>query len=431
MMSNPVHLLISTLGQTPHTVTEVIGELQRRGIPLVEVHTIATQDSSPVPQPVQAEKPHLSWHNVEIPHPDILTPEGAISAQSTICRTIYHLKRRSDVSALHLDLTGGRKTMSAYLMFAAQLFCDEEDFLWHVSPSLAFAQSQRWYPQTAGEVNLLQIPFIHLDLLVKSIQEYVSPPLDIANPALMLEKSVARLEDLALLGVMARGVDHEANNDLNDLLHRLRRIEQQLPRDSPLMEEIGQIQADAQNLKGMIESFLMVGDPQRVAAEFQPVSLRPLVVETLGALAEIYDLYDVHLEGSDFEVKGDRLLLKRLFRIVLTNAKKHARCDHVRIHFVPDEGIVKMTDDGIGMSAAQAHQAFGLFKLNEGESPAPGELPGARVGKGVGLAVARRIARVHGGDLQLRSQPSNGTTVIFRCPQFGDAREPETNSNHR
>jgi cell cycle sensor histidine kinase DivJ len=174
------------------------------------------------------------------------------------------------------------------------------------------------------------------------------------------------------------------------------------------MQEIESIQADVQNLKGMIGSFFAIGDAKWVAAEFHPVRLRPVIMEALRALATIYDLYDVQLDGSDFEIQGDALLLKRLFHIVLSNAKKHARCRCVQIHLTHDEkeGTVTIVDNGIGMRKEQLNQAFALFKPH----------PSASQGKGIGLVVARRLARLHGGDLMLQSQLGKGTTVRFRCP---------------
>ncbi|MCZ6677397.1 MAG: hypothetical protein O7E52_09115, partial [Candidatus Poribacteria bacterium] len=96
-------------------------------------------------------------------------------------------------------------------------------------------------------------PFIQLDLLVQSIQEHVNPQLDVANPAVVIEKSVEVLEDLALLGLMARGVDHEANNDLNDVLYRLERIRKKLPTDSPVTGEVKHILADLQNIVACLQ----------------------------------------------------------------------------------------------------------------------------------------------------------------------------------
>ena len=313
-------VLVSTLGRTPKTVTEVLGELLRRGIEIAEVYLIHTAGSKLPPDDAIAGKKHITFLPIEIPHPDILTEEGAKAAESTIFQTVYNLKNRPDVANLHLDLTGGRKTMSAYLMFAAQLFCDDDDKLWHVEPSKEFRDSGQWYPQKTGDVNLLEIPFLRINLLVKSIEDILGQSFSLENPAQILSRSVEALEDLALLGLMARGIDHESNNDLNDVMRGLAKLEKALPDKSGLAADIDSIQAGLENIKGMIGSFFAIGDSKRAHANFVPVSVRRTIEEVYETLLTLYDLFDMEIIGKDFFLLADRLLLKRVFRIILVNA---------------------------------------------------------------------------------------------------------------
>ena len=409
-------VLVSTLGRTPKTVTEVLGELLRRGIEIAEVYLIHTAGSEIPPDKVISEKKHIAWIPIEIPQKDILTEEGAKAAESTIFQTVYNLKNRPDVASLHLDLTGGRKTMSAYLMFAAQLFCDDDDKLWHVEPSEKFKASGQWYPKIAGDVNLLEIPFLRLNLLVKSIEDILGQSFSLDNPAKVLSRSVDVLEDLALLGLMARGIDHEANNDLNDVMRGLTKLEKALPDKSRIADDIDSIQAGLENIRGMISSFLAIGDSQKAQVNFAPVSVRHTIEEVYANLLMIYNLFDLEILGNDFQVKADRLLLKRVFRIILVNAheasskrlvvrleqpyRKHGcEADLNRL------GTIIITDDGVGMTDEQLTEAFAIFKTSKSIK-----------GKGIGLAVARRLMLLHGGNISFQSQIGQGTTVKIQLP---------------
>ena len=62
------------------------------------------------------------------------------------------------------------------------------------------------------------------------------------------------------------------------------------------------------------------------------------------------------------------------------------------------------------MTAEQLHHAFTPFwRADDSRSRGTG-------GVGLGLALARRVARAHGGDVALRSAPGRGTTAVLTVP---------------
>jgi len=67
-------------------------------------------------------------------------------------------------------------------------------------------------------------------------------------------------------------------------------------------------------------------------------------------------------------------------------------------------------DDGPGIPESQREEAFRPFhRLDEGRNLQAG-------GVGLGLAIARDIARAHGGDLLLETSPLGGLRAIVRIP---------------
>lgn len=85
-----------------------------------------------------------------------------------------------------------------------------------------------------------------------------------------------------------------------------------------------------------------------------------------------------------------------------------------------DGQILSVTDTGSGMDAETAARAFDRF-WRTADSP----------GAGLGLAIVRDLVAAHGGDVELRSAPGEGTTV---CCRFGVDRNspgPDQNVNHR
>ena len=71
---------------------------------------------------------------------------------------------------------------------------------------------------------------------------------------------------------------------------------------------------------------------------------------------------------------------------------------------------ISVADTGIGISADQHENIFELF------TQADGALARAYEGAGLGLALARSLARLHGGTIQLESEPDKGSTFTLILP---------------
>jgi two-component system osmolarity sensor histidine kinase EnvZ len=102
--------------------------------------------------------------------------------------------------------------------------------------------------------------------------------------------------------------------------------------------------------------------------------------------------------------------LGRCVTNLVDNALKHGR--HVFVSFGRDERFVEIfvDDDGRGIPESQREDAFRPFhRLDEGRNLQTG-------GVGLGLAIARDIARAHGGDLLLDKSPQSGLRAIIRLP---------------
>ena len=86
--------------------------------------------------------------------------------------------------------------------------------------------------------------------------------------------------------------------------------------------------------------------------------------------------------------------LLRIVSEALNNVRKHADATLVRINAEVVEGelLITVTDNGRGFSPAEA------------------------TGKGMGLQGMRERARLAGGGLEVRSEPSGGTTIEVRAP---------------
>jgi signal transduction histidine kinase len=152
----------------------------------------------------------------------------------------------------------------------------------------------------------------------------------------------------------------------------------------------------------------------------RPVAREPLFLDDAAAGAvdaarALAESKGVKLAVGAFEeakIVGDPTLVRQLLLIVLDNAIKFTPpSGHVGLNVSTADGRadVVITDTGIGIPAEQLPHVFERFYRGD---PARREADGA----GLGLAIARWIAEVHGARIALSSEPGRGTRVTIAFP---------------
>ncbi|CNF02507.1 signal transduction histidine kinase [Mycobacterium tuberculosis] len=106
-------------------------------------------------------------------------------------------------------------------------------------------------------------------------------------------------------------------------------------------------------------------------------------------------------------VRGDRLRLVRLFTNLLDNAERHAESQvDVTVRRSDGEAILEVQDDGAGIAKEQRDVVFQRFaRLAASKARDPG-------GTGLGLPIAREIARMHGGTLTVEDSERGARFVL-------------------
>ena len=113
-------------------------------------------------------------------------------------------------------------------------------------------------------------------------------------------------------------------------------------------------------------------------------------------------------------VDGDAVRLTQLLANLLNNAAKFTPAGgriEVALRRGHRQAVVEVSDNGIGIPAPDLPRIFDIFvQLNSGPSPATG-------GLGIGLALARSIAEMHGGRLEARSEGTGkGSRFLLTLP---------------
>ncbi|MCP3804156.1 HAMP domain-containing histidine kinase [Allokutzneria sp. A3M-2-11 16] len=144
---------------------------------------------------------------------------------------------------------------------------------------------------------------------------------------------------------------------------------------------------------------------------FEAVHLLGLVESEVERLSLLAPSLDVEVSGDDPVVAGDPLRLGQVVGNLLDNARRHASAEgvvHVRVTRYPQHVELVVLDNGPGVPAAERERIFSrLVRLDTARTT-------GKAGAGLGLSIAKGIARAHGGDLACVEPPAGHRGAAFR-----------------
>jgi signal transduction histidine kinase len=234
-----------------------------------------------------------------------------------------------------------------------------------------------------------------------------SPPLAIRGPTEigvavrafndMQERLARYVEDrTAMVGAIA--------HDLRTPLTRLRFRVEGAPDDLRL-----KMAADIAEMEAMISGTLaFVRDATRTAQRTR-LELSSLLESLADEMSET-GLDVAVLSAEKVIIDGDPVALRRLFNNLLENALKFGRQARIRIFPADNCAVVEIEDNGCGLPEKDLERVFEpFFRHESSRSRETG-------GIGLGLAVARSVARAHGGDAMLENRAQGGLTARVKLP---------------
>jgi two-component system osmolarity sensor histidine kinase EnvZ len=199
---------------------------------------------------------------------------------------------------------------------------------------------------------------------------------------------------------MLAGVSH----DLRTPLTRMKLSLALLP-DSPETRELSD---DVDDMQRMIEGYLAFargeGDEEPVMSDLSEI-LEDVAAGARHGKASL----ELSWKG-DMNVELRPIAIKRCLTNIVSNAQRYA--SEIRIEAVRGRTSVEITvdDNGPGIPPENYEDVFRPFlRLDQSRNAATG-------GVGLGLSIARDVARSHGGDVTLAVSPLGGLRAIVRIP---------------
>ncbi len=241
------------------------------------------------------------------------------------------------------------------------------------------------------------------------------------------EEAQARL---AYIGTLASGLAHEIRTPLSSIVMNAGLLAEdsgKLPQDlrDEVFRRAERIRTEADSLRETLDEFLAFARPPKM----NPVSTK------LGSwLEEMIDFVEPECIERDIRIERDFqeglypvLIDQGQFGQVVLNLITNAR-DAISEHGVitvsvaaEDRWVVlAISDDGGGVAPESEGRVFNVFYTTK-ES-----------GSGLGLGIAQRIVREHGGTIGLENSPGRGAKFVVRLPRgrFLEYREEDPEENN-
>jgi signal transduction histidine kinase len=192
------------------------------------------------------------------------------------------------------------------------------------------------------------------------------------------------------------------------------------------------LQRQLRHLKRLIDDLLDVSriTTGRVQLKRETLNLKDVIEHSVDAARPLIDerkhSLEVELPSEPLWIDGDAVRLTQVFGNLLTNAAKYTGpWGRITLTAEPEAGpsptvTVRVKDSGAGIPEDMLERIFELFTQAENEDTR------TQSGLGIGLALVRALAELHGGTVRAVSNgPQKGSEFIVKLPLLEDVRAPE------
>jgi PAS domain S-box-containing protein len=236
--------------------------------------------------------------------------------------------------------------------------------------------------------------------------QYIAIRADITARKLA-EERLRQQAALARLGQMAAVVAHEVRNPLAGIKGAMQVLIGRRGKDDHELQVLRDIVARVDSLNDLISDLMVFARPR--PPQLADVELRHLAHEaiTMARRDPSCQGVNVSVEGEPVTVRADAELVRGTLLNLLLNAGQALSGRGrviVRLSRVDSKILLAVVDNGPGIPEPLRPQVFEPFVTTKAR------------GGGLGLAIARRTAEIHGGDLALECPPGGGTIVTLTLP---------------
>ena len=227
------------------------------------------------------------------------------------------------------------------------------------------------------------------------------------------------IERLAAIGELAAGIGHEINNPLAIMLGQLEMLASQTQaehqQNSNHMEKINSIREAGFRIRDIVNGLKSMSRDEQTDSDVQ-INVNDLLAATERFTQKLYHhcttefLYQHNKQA--LLVSGHFGELQQVLLNLIQNAKdatdnKENACVSIDVYQQnPETVTISVTDNGEGIPSENINTIFDSFYTTKPVNK----------GTGLGLSIVKRIVEQHKGHIEVRSQPSTGTTFSVTLP---------------
>jgi two-component system, NtrC family, sensor kinase len=234
------------------------------------------------------------------------------------------------------------------------------------------------------------------------------------------QKKLLHNDRLASLGQLSASVAHEINNPISGVLNLSMLLQRMLKDDGvppARLEEfrkyLGQVTSETTRVGRIVSDLLAFS--RRSKPQRAPADLNRIVRSTLSLVQHKMKLSNVEVETrlrDDLPAahcdasQVQQVVLNLLLNAAEATQTKSERRVVVETAVEPCAVTLTVSDNGEGIPSENLSKIFDPFFTTKSDGK----------GVGLGLAVSYGIIQAHGGDIEVRSQPGQGTTFSVLLP---------------
>ena len=199
--------------------------------------------------------------------------------------------------------------------------------------------------------------------------------------------------------------------------------------NSEQLEFLRIVHENAQRLVALVNDLLDLAriESGKMTLERSAIALNPLIEDTLQSftpsLAGKHQSLEVSLERNSPKVFADPERTRQILTNLVSNAHKYTLSKgtvRVSTHIEDQQVWIAVQDSGIGMTPQELAKLFSRFFR------AKNLLTEDIGGTGLGLSITHALVELHGGIIEVESQPGEGSTFRFTLPLVTETLVTET-----
>jgi sensor histidine kinase YesM len=348
---------------------------------------------------------------------------GALTLALTIATALLPTAYITLVDLFTLPFMLGGFLYAPFLMLRATLRVDRNAiFLWLGFVSLAV--NLIWGIVNAYSYGLRNLNFYPIDFIV----------IFLSFAAYWFRLFFNNLQQTAQLAEELRKADKQKNDFLANTSHELRNPLHGMINIARSVLEEHQVRPESHE---KLELLITVGkrmslllndilDLDRLSGKGLPLQTRAVRVQ--GTAAGVIDMMGFMMEGKQIELRNEipedfppvladeNRLVQILFNL-LHNAVKFTERGFVAIRgsIRDDQALLEVEDTGIGIDPDTQKRLFKPYEQADSSMTAMGS------GIGLGLSISKQLANLHGGALEVESEPGRGSIFSLTLPLAKDA----------